>query len=187
MLFNSFDFLLFFPVVLIVYFLLPHKFRWMHLLGASCVFYMAFVPIYILILFLTIIIDYVAGRLIEKLHGKKRKVLVVVTIIVNILILAIFKYYNFFLDQFSAFIDIVAHRKLPLPYLDILLPIGLSFHTFQALSYITEISRGNIRAEKHFGIYALYVMFFPQLVAGPIERPQNMLHQFHVLHTIKIP
>lgn len=179
MLFNSFQFLIFFPVITLVYFLFPHRFRWIHLLGASCVFYMAFVPIYIFILFTTIIIDYTGGILIEKTSGKKRKVLLISTVILNILVLCIFKYYNFFLDQTAAILARFGVVYSELPFLDILLPIGLSFHTFQALSYIFEINRGNIRAEKHFGIFALYVMFFPQLVAGPIERPQNMLHQFH--------
>jgi len=179
MLFNSFDFLLFFPVVTLFYFLLPHKFRWFHLLAASCIFYMAFVPVYILILFATIIIDYVAGILIEKASGKTKKLLLVLAIVLNILILCIFKYYNFFLDQSAIILSALGFRQFELRYLDILLPIGLSFHTFQALSYIIEVKRGNVKAERHFGIYSLYVMFFPQLVAGPIERPQNMLHQFH--------
>ena len=179
MLFNSFQFLIFFPLVTLTYFLIPQKFRWLHLLIASCVFYMAFVPVYILILFSTIIIDYVAGILIEKASGKKRRWLLIITIVLNILVLCIFKYYNFFLEQTAIVLSGLGLKPLELPYLNILLPIGLSFHTFQALSYIFEINRGNIKAEKHFGIYALYVMFFPQLVAGPIERPQNMLPQFH--------
>jgi alginate O-acetyltransferase complex protein AlgI len=179
MLFNSFQFLIFFPVVTLIYFLLPHKYRWFHLLAASCVFYMAFVPVYILILFTTIIIDYFAGIMIEQADQPKRKWLVTITIILNILVLAIFKYYNFFLEQASMILSGLGLKAPDLPYLDILLPIGLSFHTFQAMSYVLEVSRGNVKAERHFGIYSLYVMFFPQLVAGPIERPQNMLHQFH--------
>jgi D-alanyl-lipoteichoic acid acyltransferase DltB (MBOAT superfamily) len=140
---------------------------------------MAFVPVYIFILFTTIIVDYVAGILIHKTSGLKRRVILIVTVILNILILCIFKYYNFFLEQTAVFLSGMGIRYSELPFIDILLPIGLSFHTFQALSYIFEINRGNIKPEKHFGIYSLYVMFFPQLVAGPIERPQNMLHQFH--------
>lgn len=179
MLFNSFQFLLFFPIVVLVYFLIPHRYRWIHLLGASCVFYMAFVPVYIFILFTTIIVDYIAGILIYKTTGLQRKIIVITTVFINILILCIFKYYNFFLEQTAVFLSGLGIKYTQLPFLNILLPIGLSFHTFQALSYIFEIKRGNISPEKHFGIYSLYVMFFPQLVAGPIERPQNMLHQFH--------
>ncbi|RYY30115.1 MAG: MBOAT family protein [Chitinophagaceae bacterium] len=179
MLFNSFQFVLFFPIVTLVYFLLPHKYRWFHLLVASCVFYMAFVPVYILILFGTIIVDYFAGIWIERAPMERRRPLVIITVILNILVLCIFKYYNFFLDQAALVLAGLGIQQKTLPYLNILLPIGLSFHTFQALSYIFEVARGNVRAERHFGIYSLYVMFFPQLVAGPIERPQNMLHQFH--------
>jgi Predicted membrane protein involved in D-alanine export len=134
---------------------------------------MAFVPIYILILFFTIIIDYIAGISIENASGGRRKWYLIVSLIANIGVLAYFKYYNFFIDNINdAF-------NTSLPLLKILLPIGLSFHTFQAMSYTIEVYRGNQKAEKHFGIYALYVMFYPQLVAGPIERPQNVLPQFH--------
>jgi alginate O-acetyltransferase complex protein AlgI len=179
MLFNSFQFLLFFPIVTILYFLLPYKFRWFHLLLASCIFYMAFVPVYILILFFTIVVDYIAGIMIENAAGHKRKWFLVMSLVANIGVLAIFKYYNFFITNINhAFSGVGAH----LPLLAIILPIGLSFHTFQAMSYTIEVYRGNQKAERHFGIYALYVMFYPQLVAGPIERPQNLLHQFYEKH-----
>jgi alginate O-acetyltransferase complex protein AlgI len=183
MLFNSFQFLLFFPIVTVIYFLLPHQWRWLHLLLASCVFYMAFVPVYILILFFTIIIDYIAGIMIESTHGPQRKSYLVMSIIANVGVLCIFKYYNFFADNINELLSHITGRAAwNMPFLNILLPIGLSFHTFQAMSYTIEVFRGNQKAERHFGIYALYVMFFPQLVAGPIERPQNMLHQFHEKH-----
>lgn len=176
MLFNSLEFLLFFPVVTLIYFLLPHKFRWFHLLTASCVFYMAFIPVYILILFATIIIDYIAGIYIEDAVGKRRKQYLAISIVANIGVLAIFKYYNFFADNINTFL-MPNGRSVDL--LNMILPIGLSFHTFQAMSYTIEVYRGNHKAERHLGIYSLYVMFYPQLVAGPIERPQNLLYQFH--------
>lgn len=179
MLFNSFEFLLFFPFVTILFFILPHKFRWLLLLTASCVFYMYFVPIYIVILFATIIIDYIAGIYIEKSEGSRRKTFLTMSIIANVGVLAVFKYYNFFIDNIN-YVFTINHSKFNLPFLAILLPIGLSFHTFQAMSYTIEVYRGNQKAEKNFGIYALYVMFYPQLVAGPIERPQNILHQFYI-------
>ena len=179
MLFNSLDFLIFFPVVTITYFLLPQQWRWLQLLIASCIFYMAFIPVYILILFLTIIVDYIAGILIENAIGRRRKWLLTLSIVTNVGILAIFKYYNFFIGN----LNLVFHD---LPLLKIILPIGLSFHTFQAMSYTIEVYRGRQKAERHFGIYALYVMFFPQLVAGPIERPQNVLHQFHEKKTFDL-
>lgn len=138
---------------------------------------MAFVPIYLLILGFTIVIDYFAGIYIENAEGKRRKMFLIFSLIANIGVLAVFKYYNFLNHNFS-FLMHGFGLKDPLPYLSILLPIGLSFHTFQAMSYTIEVYRGNQKAERHFGIYSLYVMFYPQLVAGPIERPQNLLHQF---------
>ena len=181
MLFNSFEFLIFFPVVTLLYFLLPHRFRWLHLLLASCVFYMAFIPAYILILLGTIVIDYVAGILIENAQGAQRKLYLLLSLVANIGVLAVFKYYNFFIDNINAvFHSVNSHYTLA--YLGIILPLGLSFHTFQAMSYTIEVYRGHYPAERHFGIYALYVMFYPQLVAGPIERPQNILHQFREKH-----
>jgi alginate O-acetyltransferase complex protein AlgI len=178
MLFNSFNFLLFFPIVTIIYFLLPHKLRWIHLLAASCLFYMTFVPVYILILLFTIIVDYIAGIVIENAAEENKRKFLIVSIVANVGVLSIFKYYNFLAENFNGLLHL-GHSSSTIPYLSILLPIGLSFHTFQAMSYTLEVYRGNQKAERHFGIYALYVMFYPQLVAGPIERPQNMLHQFH--------
>jgi D-alanyl-lipoteichoic acid acyltransferase DltB (MBOAT superfamily) len=181
MLFNSFHFLLFFIAVTTAYFALPQKFRWAWLLAASCYFYMAFVPVYILILGFTIIIDYFAGIWIENAEGKKRKSLLILSLVSNIAVLAVFKYYNFLNGNLSYVLNGFGYQN-HVPELSILLPIGLSFHTFQAMSYTIEVYRGHQPAERHFGIYALYVMFYPQLVAGPIERPQNLLHQFYEKH-----
>ena len=177
MLFNSVHFLFFFLLVTSLYFILPFKLRWLLLLISSCYFYMAFVPIYILILGFTIVIDYFAGIYIENAEGKRRKLFLIFSLIANIGVLAVFKYYNFLNHNFSFLMKGFGLNN-PLPYLSILLPIGLSFHTFQAMSYTIEVYRGKQKAERHFGIYSLYVMFYPQLVAGPIERPQNLLHQF---------
>jgi alginate O-acetyltransferase complex protein AlgI len=177
MLFNSIDFFLFFVLVTGVFFALPQKFRWLWLLLSSCYFYMDFVPVYILILGFTIVVDYFAGIFIETAGKKHQKIFLVVSLVANIGVLAVFKYFNFLNDNVS----VVLHGfgwSNPVPALNMLLPIGLSFHTFQAMSYNIEVYRGNQKAERHFGIYALYVMFYPQLVAGPIERPQNLLHQF---------
>lgn len=181
MLFNSFHFVFFFIIVTSAYFVLPHRQRWILLLLSSCYFYMAFVPIYILILGFTIIVDYFAGIFIEQATGKKRKLYLIISLVANIGVLCVFKYYNFINTNFSFLLQGFGLSN-PIPYLSILLPIGLSFHTFQAMSYTIEVYRGNQKAEKHFGLYALYVMFFPQLVAGPIERPQNLLYQFRERH-----
>ncbi|AYL97516.1 MBOAT family O-acyltransferase [Mucilaginibacter celer] len=179
MLFNSLSFIAFFVIVTPLYFILPHRFRWILLLLASCYFYMAFVPVYILILGFTIVIDYFAGLKIESSQGHTRRFYLICSIIANVGILCVFKYYNFINGNISWLFNHYGGTN-PLPYLSILLPIGLSFHTFQAMSYTIEVYRGNQKAERHFGIYALYVMFYPQLVAGPIERPQNIIHQFYV-------
>lgn len=182
MLFNSFHFLVFFPVVTGLYFLLPHRFRWALLLVASCYFYMVFRPVYILILAFTIGVDYFAGILIERSEGRRRKRWLMASIFANVGVLAFFKYYNFLNESLRGVLS-AAHLSLPVPpLLSILLPIGLSFHVFQSLSYTIEVYRGNYPAERHLGIFALYVMFYPQLVAGPIERPQNLLHQFREYH-----
>ncbi|RSK39560.1 MBOAT family O-acyltransferase [Hymenobacter perfusus] len=178
MLYNSLQFLVFFIVVTILYFQLPWRGRWMLLLGASCFFYMAFVPEYILILGFTIVIDYFAGLQIERARGFHRKLWLISSLAANISILAVFKYFNFFVSNANAALAF-AGMPTSLPFLNMLLPIGLSFHTFQAMSYTIEVYRGSYPAERHFGIYSLYVMFYPQLVAGPIERPQNVLPQFH--------
>jgi alginate O-acetyltransferase complex protein AlgI len=185
MLFNSLQFLLFFPLTTILYYLLPHKYRWAFMLLASCIFYCAFIPIYILILFFTIIIDYTAGIYIEKNEGTRRKWFLILSIIANLGTLCMFKYYNFFIDNVNGLFHNVFHMQGDLPFLNIILPIGLSFHTFQAMSYTIEVYRGNQKVEKHLGIYALYVMFYPQLVAGPIERPQHILHQLHEEHPLR--
>jgi alginate O-acetyltransferase complex protein AlgI len=179
MLFNSFSFLIFFILVTAAFFAMPYRYRWLVLLVASCIFYMYFIPIYILILFFTIIIDYIAGILIETSTGRKRKILLVLSIVSNVGVLAVFKYYNFFVANINSLNHYWNISSANLSFLKIILPIGLSFHTFQAMSYTIEVYRGNQKAERHFGIYSLYVMFYPQLVAGPIERPQNILHQFH--------
>jgi alginate O-acetyltransferase complex protein AlgI len=179
LLFNSFSFAVFFTVVTALFFALPHRGRWMLLLAASCLFYMFFVPVYILILAVTIVIDYLAGIWIEDSVNPARKKLYLYMSVVSVCaMLFVFKYFNFFNANF-AFIASAFHWNYPIKALRIVLPIGLSFHTFQSLSYVVEVYRGKQKAERHFGIYALYVMYFPQLVAGPIERPQNLLHQFH--------
>jgi alginate O-acetyltransferase complex protein AlgI len=153
----------------------------MLLLVSSCYFYMAFIPVYILILGFTIVVDYFAGILLENTQGKKRKYWLIASLIANIGVLAVFKYYNFLNDNLSVLLNSIGYEN-QIPHLGILLPIGLSFHTFQAMSYTIEVYRGKQKAERNFGIYSLYVMFYPQLVAGPIERPQNLIHQFYEKH-----
>ncbi len=179
MVFNSIEFLIFLPIVVALFYVLPQKARWLMLLAASCVFYMWFVPKYILILLVTIVVDYAAGLLMERYadQSRKKKVFFIFSIVSTLTVLLIFKYLNFLtenLDQLCASLGMETHLMT-----HIILPIGLSFHTFQSMSYVIEVYRGHQKAERHFGYYALYVMFFPQLVTGPIERPANLLRQLH--------
>jgi alginate O-acetyltransferase complex protein AlgI len=181
MLFNSLEFAIFFPVVTGIFFLLPQRRRVHWLLLASCIFYMAFIPGYILILFVTILIDYVAGIYLERVEIRYKKRLLWMSIISTCAVLFVFKYFGFFVGSFVGAAGILGWKLSP-PAVSIILPIGLSFHTFQSLSYVIEVYHGRQKAERNFVVYATYVMFFPQLVAGPIERPQNLLHQFREWH-----
>ena len=185
MLFNSLGFVAFFIVVTCLYYALPWSGRWKMLLVASCYFYMAFVPVYILILLATILIDYFMGILIADAQGARRKTYLVISIVSTCAVLFIFKYYNFFMSTSDRVSHLLGFSP-NLPYSHLILPIGLSFHTFQSLSYVIEVYMGRQAPERHFGIYSLYVMFYPQLVAGPIERPQNLLHQFYEHHHFSV-
>ncbi len=178
MIFNSLQFIFFFIVVSILYFQLRQRGRVWLLLLASCYFYMAFKPVYILILLFTIVVDYFAGFFIANAQGPKRKLYLIISLITNIGFLAIFKYFNFINLNITYLLGLIGQEN-PIPNYPLDLPIGLSFHTFQAMSYTIEVYRRNQKPEKDFIVYSLYVMFYPQLVAGPIERPQNLLWQFH--------
>lgn len=181
MLFNSFKFLVFFPVVTVLYFLTPHKYRWLLLLVASTVFYMAFIPVYIFILVALVLIAYITGLLIEKADGKKKKAYLIGGIILTSAALFIFKYFGFFNTNLTSLASFIGWNY-SMKTLNLILPIGLSFYTFQSLSYLIEVYQRKQRAERHLGICALYLMFYPQLVAGPIERPANLIHQFYEKH-----
>src|ERR1700728_4861700 len=182
MLFNSIEFAIFFPVVTAIFFLLSQRWRVHFLLAASCLFYMAFIPVYILILLVTILIDYFAGIYLERVEdSKKKKALLWISVLSTCTVLFIFKYFGFFTGSFVGLADLLGSH-LSRPVIHIILPIGLSFHTFQSLSYVIEVYYGRQKSETNFIVYATYVMFFPQLVAGPIERPQNLLHQFREWH-----
>jgi alginate O-acetyltransferase complex protein AlgI len=172
--FVSLQFPIFFLVVCLVLGLLPKKARWAWLVAASCWFYMAFIPAYILILFVLIAVDYSAGLWIEKSQGAKRKWILIGSLITNVAMLAAFKYLNFALENVNEVFQSTGIGSLAwrFPWV---LPIGLSFHTFQSMAYTIEVYKGKQKAERHLGIYSLYVLYFPQMVAGPIERPQNLL------------
>lgn len=179
MLFNSLHFVLFLPIVIFLYFILKPKYRWILLLLASYYFYMSWKAEYALLILFSTIVDYFSALQMGKYDSKsKKKPFLLLSILVNLGMLAGFKYLNFISDSVRSFISLF-QLQLDGPSLDILLPVGISFYTFQTLSYSIEVYRGNQKPEKHFGIFAVYVSFFPQLVAGPIERSVNLIPQFH--------
>ncbi|HEX8684572.1 MAG TPA: MBOAT family O-acyltransferase [Ardenticatenaceae bacterium] len=182
MTFNSLHFLLFFPAVVVGYFALPFRYRWLFLLAASYYFYMSWRAEYGLLLFASTLVAYGTGLLMGRTPDpRKRRVYLLVSLISNLGVLFGFKYLDFFneslrglFNQFNIFYDV--------PAFQVLLPVGISFYTFQALSYSIDVYRGRKTPETHLGIFALYLSFFPQLVAGPIERSAHLLPQFHEKH-----
>lgn len=182
MLFNSFQYIVFLPIVFTIYWCSASKNRWIILLLSSYYFYMCWNAKYLVLILLITILSYGSAILIESERiFKKRKALLILLIIFCLAILFVFKYYNFF-------IDIIGKLILPLSvdlshtYLDLLLPVGISFYTFQAIGYVIDVYNGTISAEHHFGYYAAYISFFPQLVAGPIERTSSLLPQLKEEH-----
>jgi len=181
MLFNSLHFLVFLPLVVGLYYLLVPRYRWLLIFAASCYFYMAFVPKYILILFLIIIIDYCSAIAIEKSQGRSKKYWLIASLLSNILLLCFFKYFNFLNENLQVISSLFGKEFHPVN-LNIILPIGLSFHTFQSMGYTIEVYKGKQKAEKHLGYFANYVLFFPQMVAGPIERYETLGNELKTEH-----
>ena len=186
MLFNSLSFLLFFPAVTLVYYLIPAKYRWIWLLAASYFFYMCWNAGYALLIAASTVVTYLSGILISRSGrnddiaraARRKKLWVALSFVINLAILGFFKYFSFAVDNLNA---VLGALKLSLvsPAFDVVLPVGISFYTFQALSYTVDIYRGSVKPEKNPFRYALFVSFFPQLVAGPIERTGNLLDQLN--------
>lgn len=182
MLFNSLHFFVFFPVVVFLYFIFPFRFKWVLLLAASYYFYMSWRPEYAILLVISTFVAYFGAIMMNKTSNQKiKKYYLFLSLFIILGILFIFKYFNFFnnnlretLDFFGIFYNF--------PAFSLLLPIGISFYTFQKISYLVDVYRGQQPVEKHLGIFALYSSFFPQLVAGPIERPGHLLPQFKEKH-----
>jgi alginate O-acetyltransferase complex protein AlgI len=177
LLFNSTKFLIFFNTIVFCYYLLPYKYRWLLLLGSSYYFYMSWNATYSLLIFFTTLVSYFTGLLIYKANGYKKKWLLTISLILILSPLIFFKYINFINETIKTLFSIVNFSIETISF-DILLPVGISFYTFQAISYSVDIYRGEKKPERHFGIFALYISFFPQLVAGPIERSTKLLPQF---------
>ena len=186
MTFNSAGFLIFFPVVLLLYFLLPKKLTWIWLLAASYWFYMSWNRDLVFLILFTTAVSYSGGLVIEKSRSAAvKKASLAVTVVSSLGVLFFFKYFNFLTGTLNRIFALFGGGS-PLPALDLILPVGISFYTFQTLSYAIDVYRGKIAAERHFGYYALYVSFFPQLVAGPIERPENLLPQLREKHPLRM-
>lgn len=189
MLFNSIDFLLFFPIVVAIYFIIPKKIRYIWLLITSYYFYMGWNPKYACLIAFSTVITYMSSILIEKSQnaGKVflKKACLVGSLISNLGILFVFKYANFFLHNINVVMTRIGFHTID-RNIDLLLPVGISFYTFQALGYTFDVYGGKIKAEKNIFKYALYVSFFPQLVAGPIERSTNLLPQIQNVDKIRV-
>lgn len=193
MVFNSFSFLIFFPVVLAVYFVIPKRIRYIWLLITSYYFYMSWNPKYAVLIGISTVITYLSGIFLNKTDGieeekkrvKRKNLIVAGSFVTNLGILFFFKYFDFALANINAVLSRLNIEAINKPF-DVLLPVGISFYTFQALSYTMDVYRGEMKAEKNLFRYALFVSFFPQLVAGPIERSTSLMPQIQKVHEIKV-
>lgn len=187
--FNSLSFLIFFPIVTLMYFIIKPKYRYIWLLISSYYFYMCWNPKYAILIATSTIITYLSGRFIHKFNSiidekrsiRLKRLVVFLSVSSNLAILFLFKYFNFTVNILTTAFNYL-HINIVLPRFDFLLPVGISFYTFQALSYTIDVYRGSVKAEKNIGKYALFVSFFPQLVAGPIEKSKDLLYQFNEIH-----
>ncbi len=182
MVFNSIGFFIFFPIVLFLYFALPKKLSWIMLLIASYYFYISWNVKLIYLIVFTTAISWISSMLIERTEKKSiRKLFLVLTLVVCLGILFFYKYFNFLSDSVVEALKVFGIGADPFN-LDLILPVGISFYTFQTLSYVIDVYKGKVKTERNFFFYALYVVYFPQLVAGPIERPDNLIPQLHERH-----
>lgn len=174
--FNSLAFIFFFLLVSTLYFALPHRWRWIWLLGSSYYFYMTWKPVFLLLLVAPTFLTYLLALQVGKVSlSSKKKSYLLLCVLFNLSLLFIFKYYSFFYYSFRDFFGL----SLYTPSFTLLLPIGISFYIFKCISYSVDVFQGTLKPEKHFGRFALYVSFFPQLLAGPIERATTLLPQFN--------
>jgi alginate O-acetyltransferase complex protein AlgI len=178
MVFSSSLFLLyFFPLFLVVYYILPHKARNYWALLASILFYSWGTPVYVFIIFLLIILNYFLAFPINKSQGKQKKIILVIAIVINLLLLLYFKYSDFFIDNLNSILG--KPGLSPAPWVKVALPLGISFITFHQISYVIDIYRGEKPPSKNIAEYALYILFFPRLIAGPIIRYTGIADQIH--------
>ena len=186
--FNSIGFLIFLPVTVIVNYILPHKARWVWLLAASYFFYMSWEPKMAALIFAVTLVAYLGGLAAGYFRDKKGSpkgagASAAIACVLCLAALIFFKYFGFLMENVNRLIALGGGEALSIP--DILLPVGISFFTFQAIGYVIDVARGKIAAEKHFGYFTLFVSFFPQLVAGPIERADALMPQLKTEHKLK--
>ena len=176
MLFNSWQFAVFLPITFLLYWVVPHRFRWAIMLLASCCFYCITGARFFPLLVIVTLGSYVAGLAIESKPNRKKKTVLWVTVICCLLILTIYKYLGFLIESFTSLVRLFGLTLHPFT-VKLLLPLGISFYLFNVIGYLIDVYKGRINAEKHIGIYALYVTFFPKMLAGPIERAGNLIPQ----------
>ena len=177
MTFNSWEFIIFYPVVLLLYFVLPKRAKWPMLLIASYFFYMCYQTELVFLIFGTTLISWIASNIIAKTEKKGvRRAALTITLITSLGVLFFYKYFDFLLGTVFDVAALLGNDSAGIS-LNLILPVGISFYTFQTLSYVIDVYRGEAEPEKNFFFYALFVSFFPQLVAGPIERPENLIPQ----------
>lgn len=182
MTFNSWEFLIFYPVVCLLYFILPKKLKWPMLLVASYYFYAFYQADLLILIIATTVVSWLASNLIARsTRPAFRRLCLVVTLVVCFGVLFFYKYFNFLSGSVTGLISFFGGTADPL-VLDLVLPVGISFYTFQTLSYVIDVYRGDVKPDKNLFFYALFVSFFPQLVAGPIERPNNLIPQLREAH-----
>lgn len=183
--FNSVEYFIFLPITLTLFYLLPQKYRWPLLLCLSYFFYMYWKIEYLALILFCTLSQYLFAILIYKTpESTKKKLYLTFSVCINLAVLFTFKYYNFFISSINDMGNILFSTSLTYPYLNIILPVGISFYTFQSLGYTIDVYMGTKTPEKHLGIFALFVSFFPQLVAGPIERSKNLLPQLKREHPL---
>jgi D-alanyl-lipoteichoic acid acyltransferase DltB (MBOAT superfamily) len=181
MVFSSINYLLFLLVVTLVYYLIPQRLRWIWIILSSIFFYISFVPIFIFLIAGIIVLNYYIAIRLNKLEQKRKNRFFIKAILINVFILAFFKYFDFFQGSFNSNIFNWKIIRVSEPLRRWIIPLGLSYFIFTILSYLIEVKREKIAPERHLGIFSAYLLFFPKIAQGPIERPQNLIPQFHQL------
>src|SRR5256712_12290742 len=176
MLFNSFQYWIFFLMVAVLFYSMPFRVGKLLLLCASYVFYMWWDPRFIVLILTSTVVDYFLGIWLEVTSGPRKKVLLAISLIVNLGLLGFFKYYDFFAGSLAALLHIPKSSVV----LQIILPVGISFYTFASLSYTFDVYWGKMKAVRNFIDYALFIAFFPHLIAGPIIRARQFISQIQL-------